>query len=632
MQRFIMTLLICSLTMSVLALLYMAITPVLAKRYSAKSRYYAWLVIVLGFIIPFKPQFSYAMLKVDIPIETLSPIIQIGKDTPFVLPSQNTALPTVLPSISMWQMIAVVWLVGMVATFAYYTIKHYRFKKMVKRWSESVSDKQVLSLFLSLKSELAINRQIDLELCSCIGSPMLVGVVKPTILIPHLNFAKDELRFILHHELVHFKRKDLWYKCFMFLATAMHWFNPIVYVIAKAIDVQCELSCDAEVVQSTNQDMRLHYSETIIGVIQYNSKRNTALSTKFYGGKEDMKKRIFSIMDMNRKKAGLAVICGTLIVTLGTGAAFAANAQPDFPTHPRFPDHPSFPSVQDNSSPSPEIEIGDSLKKEDSGTIMSNSKKIRFDIQSVAAGENIMLGGYRLQKGDTVQVEYSNNGNKINISMCTDNLRPTETAIAINTTTEVQKDGVYYFFIQSNATNGASNDIRGTIQLNYRSPQMVQDERVQFTDNEASPNESRTVNRAEVPAQETANNKSQYDGLFDDPATVLHYFDKSNYNAESYKENQHEGATSLVFTNFSGSKTIYELNLSQATTVDFGISADVDGEYKIAFITENREVAMTAATYNWFPASRPIELPKGKTAIVLIGEQATGSCNLSLNY
>lgn len=39
-----------------------------------------------------------------------------------------------------------------------------------------------------------------------------------------------------------------------------------------------------------------------------------------------MKKRIFSIMDMSKKKTGVAIICGILLVTLGTGFTFAANA------------------------------------------------------------------------------------------------------------------------------------------------------------------------------------------------------------------------------------------------------------------------------------------------------------------
>ena len=75
----------------------------------------------------------------------------------------------------------------------------------------------------------------------------------------------------------------------MLIATAFHWFNPIVYLIAKAIDIQCELSCDEKVVRGTNADIRVYYSETIIGVVRQQYKRKTALSTNFYGGKKGMK-------------------------------------------------------------------------------------------------------------------------------------------------------------------------------------------------------------------------------------------------------------------------------------------------------------------------------------------------------
>jgi hypothetical protein len=53
----------------------------------------------------------------------------------------------------------------------------------------------------------------------------------------------------------------------------------------------------------------------------------TALSTNFYGGKKGMKKRIFSIMDTGKKRAGVAVICAAMLLTIGTGAALAVNAQ-----------------------------------------------------------------------------------------------------------------------------------------------------------------------------------------------------------------------------------------------------------------------------------------------------------------
>lgn len=325
MQSFIITLLICSVTMSLLALFYMAITPLLAKRYSATYRYYTWLVIVTGLTIPFRPHFDNAIVKVDMPSNTVVPNIQVGNGTP-VTPHFNNILTSAFPTISLWQIAAVVWLVGVIVFLAYHAVKHYRFLKLVARWSKNITDEQTLALIQELKSQMGINKKIGLQICDSIGSPMMIGFTHPRILLPKSDFANNELCFILKHEFVHYKRKDLWYKCLVLIATAIHWFNPIVYLMAKAIDIQCELSCDEKVVRGTSADIRLYYSETIIGVVRHQSKLKTALSTNFYGGKKGMKKRIFSIMDMSKKKKGVAVLCAALLLTLGTGFAFATSA------------------------------------------------------------------------------------------------------------------------------------------------------------------------------------------------------------------------------------------------------------------------------------------------------------------
>lgn len=330
MQHALVTLLICSVTMSALALFYMALTPLLAKRYSVTARYYAWLVIVVGLIVPFRPHFGSAVVRVDLPAP--GPVVRLGGGAPAALPTPAAqALPSALSQISWWQVAAVVWLVGALLYLACHVLRHVRFLKLTARWSEAVTDGPVLALFRDLRSQMGLSKPIGLRVCHSIGSPMLVGFRNPRILLPSAAFAEDELRFILKHELVHYQQKDLWYKALVLLATAIHWFNPVVYLMAKSIGVQCELSCDEKVVRGTGAGTRQSYSETIIGVVRYQSKLQTAFSTNFYGGKKGMKTRIFSIMDMGRKRAGVAVLGGALLLTMGTGVAFAANTEPQRP-------------------------------------------------------------------------------------------------------------------------------------------------------------------------------------------------------------------------------------------------------------------------------------------------------------
>ena len=344
MQNFIITLLICSVVMSGLALLYMAATPFLAKRYSEKWRYYAWLVIVVGLIIPFRPQWGNALFNVEVPNNVPSPAV-MGDISPSVVvsgealnqfippitlsPVENAVVFNTALNISWWHVGLAVWLAGVILFIAYHSVKHYRFMKIVRRWSENSTDERLMFLLENLKSEMGITRRIPIYICECIGSPMMIGVIKPWILLPTKESAQDELCFILKHELVHYKRKDLLYKYLVLAAMALHWFNPVVYLMARAINNLCEMSCDTEIVKSMDADARQSYSETIIGVVKYQSKLKTALSTNFYGGKRGMKNRISSIMDTSKKRAGVVITCLILAVTMSTGVVFAATSSND---------------------------------------------------------------------------------------------------------------------------------------------------------------------------------------------------------------------------------------------------------------------------------------------------------------
>ena len=96
MQNFMIALLICSVAMSGLALLYMAATPFLAKRYSEKWRYYAWLIIIVGLIVPFRPQWGDALINVEVPTAAQPPVVQVGGEASSHF-TPTISLPTLPP-------------------------------------------------------------------------------------------------------------------------------------------------------------------------------------------------------------------------------------------------------------------------------------------------------------------------------------------------------------------------------------------------------------------------------------------------------------------------------------------------------------------------------------------------------
>jgi len=308
--------------MSAIALLYIAATPFVSGRYSEKWRYYTWLIILVGLIIPFRPQMGGAIVTIESRANGVAYATPAEAEAAIHFSASEAATHSTALFVSWWQIAFVVWLGGMAAFLACHIVKHYRFMKTVRRWSSEITDTQILSLYEKVKRELKITKHIPLYLCH-FGSPMVVGLIKPRIFLPSEEMARDDLLFILKHELVHYKRRDVLYKYVIMLATSMHWFNPVVHLMAKAINMLCETSCDAEVVQSEDINTRHSYSETLIGVVKNQSRMKTALATSFHGGKKGVKNRISSIMDIRLKKAGVAIACAVVFLTIGTGFVFA---------------------------------------------------------------------------------------------------------------------------------------------------------------------------------------------------------------------------------------------------------------------------------------------------------------------
>ncbi|NEU31351.1 M56 family metallopeptidase [bacterium LRH843] len=457
MQDFLNTLVTSSITMSMVALLLVIISPLLSKIYEAKWQYYAWLVIVIGFIIPFRPKVNFSFLKVDLP--TIQPIevLQIGTKELVTVASNEISESLKDPVISIYSIIGYIWIVGMILVIGYHIFRHLHFIRIVKRWSENVCDRKILADLEELKAKMGITNPVHLQRSSLITTPMIFGVVTPTILLPTTDFSNDELSFILAHELVHYKRKDIWYKNLVLLATAIHWFNPVVYLMSRSIALQCELSCDLEVVKNSQEDKRQQYCETIIGVIRQQSRLKTALSTHFYGGKETMKNRILSIMDTRKKKSGIALIFGILVLSI---VVFIATDTGETTTSIVPNDRKDQSQVYEGLTESKHV--------------------IDIDVNSLGSGEGVNLGQYTLEEGDfiTYKLKSEGTGNLTISFMKTDEYIERDgylgviglTGNALNTefphphVVPSHLAGMYYLFV-GNYEGKSLENIKGTVEI-----------------------------------------------------------------------------------------------------------------------------------------------------------------------
>lgn len=296
----------------------------IAKKYAPNDFYNMGKLILFGFVIPFRPEVLISFSHKRVIGEAAASLTAIRQNYPELVKDIgqmkfNTFFEanTVL---SLGQVIFIIWITGFASVMLYHLVKHVVFMKMVKRWSADISDQRILTVLSEMKELLEIKSQFQVKYCACISSPILLRIINPVILLPNALLDDRQLSFILHHELIHFKRKDLFYKWMLVTAVAVNWFNPMIYLFSKTFTFYGEISCDEIVTEHMSEARRNLYSLTIIGLAAERAKFNSVFSTSFYGGKEGMKKRIYSIMKPSKKRLGygLFAVCFSLILSSGT--------------------------------------------------------------------------------------------------------------------------------------------------------------------------------------------------------------------------------------------------------------------------------------------------------------------------
>jgi len=210
----------------------------------------------------------------------------------------NNALPFLLT----------IWVMGTTSFIAISIKKYLQYRRVLLQNAKSVND---------------LHCKIPIVVSVTAHTPMLIGVFKPMIVLPHTHFADDELNMILAHEMVHYKRKDLLVKLMMLIANALHWFNPAVYVLSRQLNAICELSCDEKVVSEMDTPNRVLYGETILQVLKRsttNLASNVAFATSLCNSKKNFKRRLISMMNTKKMKKSviaLAIATGLLIACGG---------------------------------------------------------------------------------------------------------------------------------------------------------------------------------------------------------------------------------------------------------------------------------------------------------------------------
>ena len=218
------------------------------------------------------------------------------------------------------ELIKYTWLIGALALLLI-KIGHYtRFRFYILQHSTAMEKADIVALFDQCRGELKIKKQIPLRISSCVESPMLVGVLRPMVLLPGIGEDHKGLKMIFLHELNHFKRNDILVKLMGLIIGTLHWFNPFIHLLLREMNQFCEYSIDEKVVATMDIKDRKYYGETILSSIGSNRLGKPSLSTSMGDGGRQLKIRLEKMIYSEKasgKKRVLSVLMGMFILVTG---------------------------------------------------------------------------------------------------------------------------------------------------------------------------------------------------------------------------------------------------------------------------------------------------------------------------
>ena len=319
----------------------------LKDKISRQWQYYIWIVVVLRLLLPFGPEVSLmgkAYQAVDQAISQaalLPPQLQFPLNAPggnltsavgveqrnktVSSPSDDAAAARLVQDIGT-MLINYIWLVWLVVALGLLIRKitiYQDFIRYIKAGLTPVSDIGRLDQLSIVAEQLGIKKPMELCVNPLVSSPLLIGFFHPCIVLPGADIPEKDLRYIILHELAHYKRRDMFYKWLVQVTVCLHWFNPLVHLMSREIAKACEFSCDEAVLAKMESGSVQDYGKTLLDAMAAVGRYKENFGTvTLSGNKKLLKERINAIMNFKKKSTVTRLLTGLLTLCLMFGSAF----------------------------------------------------------------------------------------------------------------------------------------------------------------------------------------------------------------------------------------------------------------------------------------------------------------------
>lgn len=223
-------------------------------------------------------------------------------------------------------LLCLIWGTGILIMAILTLRSQLRIRQVIKS-ALPVQNPQVKIIYNECRGTIGISKNIRLYSSAFIQSPISVGLLKPCIVIPiHMITGSQDkdIRFILLHELQHYKHRDVTVNYLMCLARIIYWFHPLVWLALKEMRNDREVACDAAVLRTIDENSYADYGYTLLNFAEKLSHSSFSSAAGMGGTKKQIKKRIIHIASFHPESKWLKLkscLIFTMALSIVIGSA-----------------------------------------------------------------------------------------------------------------------------------------------------------------------------------------------------------------------------------------------------------------------------------------------------------------------
>lgn len=307
MADFMIRFLICNVFISGIIGILLIAKRIFKNDLSSRMQYNLWFLLLWLLAVPFIPFRLIGFPQIFSWLASLrnSPAsgTAIGEAAK-MQPSGNTdwmnnfalSVNSKTPSIAGY-ILSGIWIAG-IFSMVILVIKSSLRLRTLEKSALPLQNPEVRRLYHRCLGEMGVQRNVPVYSTAFLRSPIIVGLLKPRIYLPtHLisDYNESDMRFMLLHELQHYKHKDAVGSFLMNLAGVMNWFNPLVWYALKEMRNDREVACDTSVLKMLEEDAYEDYGNTLINFAEKVSLTTFPFAAGLSGNMEQMKRRIINI-------------------------------------------------------------------------------------------------------------------------------------------------------------------------------------------------------------------------------------------------------------------------------------------------------------------------------------------------